>query len=816
MAQNGGHITLQNSSIQTANQDSYGLWTFGANSAITVQNTTIGTTGDGATGVFSDQQSSVTTTGGSVTASGNNAVVVYTRGNFSATNTTLTADGDQSFGLYLINAGSIISTTATATLTGTTIVKNGGGGSGISIFDSTVLTMTGGSITTNQANTNAVNISAGTGQFSGVTINTSGASAHGITVGAGGTATFDDGTMTLSGANAVGLYAYTNAATTLVTINADNSTISTPNGIAMRARGIEANIGITGGSTVTGGAGGLLLVDTNTAIPGVGNLTADNSTLIGDVNVAGTAANVAAVTLQNKATLTGSINVDATSGGYADLSALSGSTFTGAATNARNIEVSGSSGSTVSTWNVTGDSTLTGTLTNGGVVAFANSGPFKTITTANYTGNGGQLHVNTALGGDNSATDKLIINGGAGTGSTTVSVTNKGGAGAQTTNGIQIIQATGGATTTAGAFNLANPVTAGLYQYQLFRGPLSGGTADDQNSWYLRSQAVGPGPNPVPLYRPEGAMYGAMASLGRELMRTSMGTFHDYNGDEAVLRGSQGSGPGWGRVFGEAIEQNHGGLLSPSFKGRAYGFQSGVDLWQSETPDGFRDRFGVFFSYARASGDVNGYALGIVNAAVGDVDLDSLGGGAYWTRMTPTDGYIEARFIGTHYSGDGTSSVNRQNISVNGKSFAGSLEAGQPFNFGNGIVIEPQAQVIYQYLDMNGRDPFATLNYDTPNALYARFGVRASSDSFLGLSNVRPYLKANIWQDVVGADKVAFSAADVVDTNFRATALEVGGGLVAQLTPSASVWGMVDYTTDIAGSQERQIIRGNGGFKLTW
>lgn len=469
---------------------------------------------------------------------------------------------------------------------------------------------------------------------------------------------------------------------------------------------------------------------------------------------------------------------------------------------------------------LSGFGTLGGTVNNLGNIMPGHGDAAGALTLTNaYTGNGGRLTINTELGGDASPTSQLVLSGAtaSATGNTSVIVNNKGGTGAQTgTSGIPIIVATGGATTAASAFSLGNRVAAGLYDYQLFRGPDAGGTADEQNSWYLRSHIAGPGPNPIPLFRPEGAMYGAMASLGRELMRTTIGTFHDYNGDEAVLRGSIGSGRGWGRVFGEAIEQKHGGLLSPSFKGRAYGFQSGFDLWQSETPDGFHDRIGVFVTYARATGDVNGYALGIFNAAVGDVGLDSLGGGAYWTRLTPTDGYVEARFIGAHYSGDGTSSINRQNISVNGKSFAGSLEAGQPFNFGNGIVIEPQAQVIYQYMDMIGRDPFATLTYDTPNALYARVGLRASSDSFFGIANVRPYLKANIWQDVVGTDKVAFSAVDVVDTDFRATALEVGGGIVAQLTPSAAIWGMVDYTTDIAGGQERQIIRGNAGMKLTW
>ena len=105
------------------------------------------------------------------------------------------------------------------------------------------------------------------------------------------------------------------------------------------------------------------------------------------------------------------------------------------------------------------------------------------------------------------------------------------------------------------------------------------------------------------------------------------------------------------------------------------------------------------------------------------------------------------------------------------------------------FTIEPQAQLIYQYLDMKGSDPMSNIAYDTPDVLYVRVGLRLSSDGLFGMSNVRPYIKANLWQDAVGTDKAIFSATDVVSTSFRTTALEVGGGVVAQLTQHASVWG---------------------------
>jgi hypothetical protein len=130
------------------------------------------------------------------------------------------------------------------------------------------------------------------------------------------------------------------------------------------------------------------------------------------------------------------------------------------------------------------------------------------------------------------------------------------------------------------------------------------------------------------------------------------------------------------------------------------------------------------------------------------------------------------RIVGTRYTGDGTSLANNRNIDVKGTSFAASLEGGLPIRFG-AFVIEPQVQLIYQYFDMIGSDPLSSMAYDTPDALYAR-------DTFFGMPNVRPYLKANLWQDAVTPNKAIFAATDVVQHQLPHQG-EVGGGVVAQL-----------------------------------
>jgi type V secretory pathway adhesin AidA len=103
----------------------------------------------------------------------------------------------------------------------------------------------------------------------------------------------------------------------------------------------------------------------------------------------------------------------------------------------------------------------------------------------NYSGNNGLLFLDTVLGDDASASDKLVISGGTASGTTGVSIINQGGTGDLTTqNGILVVEGINGANTGSGTFSLNDPVAAGAYEYFLFKGGVTAGTAQN---WYLRS-----------------------------------------------------------------------------------------------------------------------------------------------------------------------------------------------------------------------------------------------------------------------------------------------------------------------------------------
>ena len=181
--------------------------------------------------------------------------------------------------------------------------------------------------------------------------------------------------------------------------------------------------------------------------------------------------------------------------------ALQSGTFnlTGTLGTATNVGVSAGA-----TLNMRGVCQTFGNVTNAGTIVTSGTGPGTTLTSNNYVGDGGNLALNTFLGADNSPSDRLVINGGTATGSTSILINNVGGPGAQTTsNGIMVVNAINGATTAPGAFTLDNPeLRAGALDYRLFHGGLNG---SDPNDWFLRSTFLVPqihqGPPGRSLYR---------------------------------------------------------------------------------------------------------------------------------------------------------------------------------------------------------------------------------------------------------------------------------------------------------------------------
>ncbi|MFU5483904.1 autotransporter outer membrane beta-barrel domain-containing protein [Pseudomonas aeruginosa] len=139
------------------------------------------------------------------------------------------------------------------------------------------------------------------------------------------------------------------------------------------------------------------------------------------------------------------------------------------------------------------------TLDNAGTIDMAgesNRADDSLTVHGSYIGSNGRLLLQTTLGADNSASDKLVVSQGEISGNTQLGVNNLGGLGGLTrNNGIEVVQAINGAVSSSNAFALDGPVAAGAYEYYLFKGGVTAGT---ESNWYLRSSVVAVVPPTVP------------------------------------------------------------------------------------------------------------------------------------------------------------------------------------------------------------------------------------------------------------------------------------------------------------------------------
>jgi len=91
-------------------------------------------------------------------------------------------------------------------------------------------------------------------------------------------------------------------------------------------------------------------------------------------------------------------------------------------------------------------------------------------------------------------------------------------------------------------------------------------------------------------------------------------------------------------------------------------------------------------------------------------------------------------------------------LHTNGFGWAGSLEGGYPIALAGRLVLEPQAQLIYQRVRFNdGNDRDALVSFDNSDALQGRLGARLVKTWDVGTpTQSRPldtWLRANLWHE---------------------------------------------------------------------
>lgn len=499
-----------------------------------------------------------------------------------------------------------------------------------------------------------------------------------------------------------------------------------------------------------------------------------------------------------------------------------GTTVNGKVTNEGTL-VFGDSEETGAIFTLNGDLINMGAMTSGS----SSSTPGNTLyVDGDYIGNGGSLYLNTVLGDDDSATDKLVITGDA-SGSTDLYI-NGIGSGAQTTNGIEVVDV--GGTSTSDAFVLKNEVNASLYTYRLYWN-------ESDNDWYLASKAqsddddsggdvtppddgddggnVTPpddGGDVVPQYRADIGAYMGNQWMARNLQ---MQTLYDREGSQ--YRNADGSV--WARFkAGKAESEAVSGNID--MDSNYSQFQLGGDIlaWgngqQSVT-------VGVMASYINADTDSTGNrgADGSQFTSSGNVDGYNLGVYATWfaDAQTHSGVYVDSWYQYGFYN-NSVESGDAGSESYDSTANAVSLETGYRYdialNNGNTVSLTPQAQVVWQnYSADSVKDNYGTrIDGQDGDSWTTRLGLRVDGKLYKGSRTViQPFAEAN-WLHTSDDVSVSFDDA-TVKQDLPANRAELKVGLQADIDKQWSVRAQVAGQT---GSNDFGDLNGSLNLRYNW
>ncbi len=127
-----------------------------------------------------------------------------------------------------------------------------------------------------------------------------------------------------------------------------------------------------------------------------------------------------------------------------------------------------------------------------------------------------------------------------------------------------------------------------------------------------------------------------------------------------------------------------------------------------------------------------------------------------------------------------------------------SGEVIKPFNIRNNIVIEPQAQLIYQKLKMKDfTDGYRKVSQGNGSNIRARIGTKISYEDN---SQRTYYARINLWQNLINTSKTHIGK-DVLEEKYGKNSMDIGLGVKMPIFKRGNIYGDIIYNKSLGNGK---------------
>ena len=296
------------------------------------------------------------------------------------------------------------------------------------------------------------------------------------------------------------------------------------------------------------------------------------------------------------------------------------------------------------------------------------------------------------------------------------------------------------------------------------------------------------------------------AKVNMNLGFQSLATLNERRG-ENNFNSTDEKSQAWARILGKHTKDE--GKERFNFETNVYGVQAGYDFNIKNSENGKRYT-GFYFTNTEAKTNFedryraeNGVVVS--DKYTGKTKTKDFSLGLSTTKYYNNGLYLDLAgqfsFIKNKYN-------SRDGVSANqkGNAFGLSVETGKSYKLGTNWVIQPQVQLVYQYLKLKDfKDDVREIHYGNDSILRGRIGLRATYNSIF-------YSIANVWHDFSNSTEATIGS-DNIKEKYSSTSGEIGLGVQIPIINSAYVYTDLRYERSFKSNPKHNGYRGTVGFK---